>query len=73
MMSTCFRYYALLDPIEHVRRRTTKFVLCTIAMVWFLSIVVCSPPLAGWNDWPAAANWTTGNDYAIVRVPYFLN
>ena len=49
---TFFRYYALLDPIEHARRRTGRFVLGTIFIVWTVSCVICLPPLIGWNDWP---------------------
>ena len=68
--SLSFRYYALSDPIEHARRRTTKFILGTIAIVWFLSIVISSPPLAGWNDWPDPANWTIGNNLVWwTRMP----
>ena len=50
------RYYALHDPILHAQRRTVKFVLGIIALVWLLSALICSPPLIGWNDWPEV--WT---------------
>lgn len=51
------RYYALHDPIEHARRRTGRFVLGIIALVWLVSCLICLPPLIGWNDWPD--HWTT--------------
>ena len=51
------RYYALHDPIMHAQRRTVNFVLGIIALVWFFSCVICSPPLLGWNDWPNDEDW----------------
>ena len=51
------RYYALHDPIMHAQRRTVNFVLGIIALVWFISCVICSPPLLGWNDWPNDEDW----------------
>ena len=63
-----------MDPIELARRRTTKFVLGTIATVWILSTIISSPPLVGWNEWPPAANWTIGNnllnEWAIFLTKY---
>ena len=61
------RYFVLIDPIEHARRRTTKFVLGTITIVWILSIVICSPPLMGWNNWPSPENWTIGKFFGEVH------
>ena len=61
------RYFVLIDPIEHARRRTTKFVLGTITIVWILSIVICSPPLMGWNNWPSPENWTIGKNFWEVH------
>ena len=61
------RYFVLIDPIEHARRRTTKFVLGTITIVWILSIVICSPPLMGWNNWPSPENWTIGKNFGEVH------
>lgn len=47
------RYNALTDPINYARKRTLKRVLCTIAIVWVMSFLISSPPMLGWNDWPA--------------------
>ncbi|BET02155.1 unnamed protein product [Nesidiocoris tenuis] len=46
------RYWAITDPINYAQKRTLKRVLFMIAGVWMLSMLISSPPLAGWNDWP---------------------
>lgn len=46
------RYWAITDPINYAQKRTVERVLFLIAGVWVLSLVISSPPLIGWNDWP---------------------
>lgn len=46
------RYWAITDPINYAQKRTLRRVMLMIAFVWGLSLIICSPPLAGWNDWP---------------------
>lgn len=46
------RYWAITDPIMYAQKRTVERVLMLIAGVWVLSLVISSPPLIGWNDWP---------------------
>ena len=46
------RYWAITDPINYAQKRTVERVLMLIAGVWILSLVISSPPLVGWNDWP---------------------
>uniref|UniRef100_A0A182ITJ5 G-protein coupled receptors family 1 profile domain-containing protein n=1 Tax=Anopheles atroparvus TaxID=41427 RepID=A0A182ITJ5_ANOAO len=46
------RYWAITDPINYAQKRTLERVLALIAGVWVLSLVISSPPLVGWNDWP---------------------
>ncbi|XP_011194697.1 tyramine/octopamine receptor [Zeugodacus cucurbitae] len=46
------RYWAITDPINYAQKRTVGRVLLLIAGVWILSLVISSPPLVGWNDWP---------------------
>lgn len=46
------RYYAITDPINYASKRTLKRVILQIAGVWLLSLIISSPPLLGWNDWP---------------------
>lgn len=46
------RYWAITDPINYAHKRTVERVLLLIAGVWILSLVISSPPLIGWNDWP---------------------
>lgn len=46
------RYWAITDPINYAQKRTVERVLWLIAGVWILSLVISSPPLIGWNDWP---------------------
>ncbi|XP_018334011.1 tyramine receptor 1 [Agrilus planipennis] len=46
------RFWAITDPINYAQKRTLKRVLLMIAGVWILSLIISSPPLIGWNDWP---------------------
>lgn len=46
------RFWAITDPINYAQKRTLKRVLIMIAGVWLLSLLISSPPLVGWNDWP---------------------
>jgi 5-hydroxytryptamine receptor 1 len=46
------RYWAITDPINYAQKRTLERVLLLIAGVWVLSLLISSPPLIGWNDWP---------------------
>lgn len=46
------RYWAITDPINYAQKRTLERVLALIAGVWILSLLISSPPLIGWNDWP---------------------
>lgn len=46
------RYWAITDPINYAQKRTLKRVLVMIAALWVLSLIISSPPLIGWNDWP---------------------
>lgn len=46
------RYWAITDPINYAQKRTVGRVLFLIAGVWILSLIISSPPLVGWNDWP---------------------
>jgi 5-hydroxytryptamine receptor 1 len=46
------RYWAITDPINYQQKRTLKRVCWMIAGVWVLSVIICAPPLIGWNDWP---------------------
>ncbi|CAG7827460.1 unnamed protein product [Allacma fusca] len=47
------RYRAITDPVNYARKRTLQRVLVTIAIVWIMSFLISSPPILGWNDWPA--------------------
>ncbi|MCL4140262.1 UNVERIFIED_CONTAM: hypothetical protein GTU68_061912 [Idotea baltica] len=46
------RYWAITDPINYAQKRTVKRVVVMIAFVWIASVIICLPPLFGWNDWP---------------------
>uniref|UniRef100_A0A2H1WAD4 Octopamine receptor n=1 Tax=Spodoptera frugiperda TaxID=7108 RepID=A0A2H1WAD4_SPOFR len=46
------RYWAITDPINYANKRTLKRVVYQIIGVWILSMIISSPPLLGWNDWP---------------------
>lgn len=46
------RYQAITQPIAYAQKRTVSRVMWTVALVWIVSAVICSPPLIGWNDWP---------------------
>ncbi|KAI4459204.1 adrenergic receptor-related g-protein coupled receptor [Holotrichia oblita] len=47
------RFWAITDPINYAQKRTLKRVLLMIGGVWIVSLIISSPPLIGWNDWPA--------------------
>ncbi|KAB7498290.1 Octopamine receptor [Armadillidium nasatum] len=53
------RYWAITDPINYAQKRTLKRVVVMIAMVWAVSVIICLPPLFGWNDWPEEFNINT--------------
>ncbi|XP_046977869.1 octopamine receptor [Vanessa cardui] len=46
------RYWAITDPINYAQKRTLERVLVMIGVVWIFSLIISSPPLLGWNDWP---------------------
>ncbi|XP_076059919.1 octopamine-Tyramine receptor [Oratosquilla oratoria] len=46
------RYWAITDPLNYAQKRTLKRVMIMIASVWIISVIICLPPLFGWNDWP---------------------
>ncbi|XP_042893718.1 octopamine receptor-like [Penaeus japonicus] len=46
------RYWAITDPINYAQKRTVKRVMIMIGLVWAISVIICLPPLFGWNDWP---------------------
>lgn len=46
------RFWAITDPINYAQKRTVGRVLKLIIGVWILSLLISSPPLLGWNDWP---------------------
>lgn len=46
------RFWAITDPINYAQKRTVGRVLKLIIFVWILSLLISSPPLLGWNDWP---------------------
>lgn len=45
------RYWAISDAINYAQKRTRRRVLVMIGLVWAISVVICLPPLFGWNDW----------------------
>jgi hypothetical protein len=53
------RYWAITDPINYAQKRTVERVLILIIGVWLLSLLISSPPLLGWNDWPDHFDITT--------------
>lgn len=44
------RFWAISKPLDY--KRTLELVLSLIVSVWVLSLLISSPPLLGWNDWP---------------------
>ncbi|XP_047025517.1 octopamine receptor-like [Helicoverpa zea] len=46
------RYWAITDPINYANKRTLERVVYQIIGVWILSLLISSPPILGWNDWP---------------------
>lgn len=52
------RFWAITDPINYAQKRTLKRVLLMIGGIWVLSLIISSPPLIGWNDWPPPDKFT---------------
>ncbi|GBP70393.1 Octopamine receptor [Eumeta japonica] len=46
------RYWAITDPINYANKRNIQRVIVQITGIWILSLIISSPPLLGWNDWP---------------------
>lgn len=61
------RYWAITDPINYAQKRTLKRVLMMISGVWILSLLISSPPLIGWNDWPAEEKWDVDTACMLTR------
>lgn len=57
------RFWAITDPINYAQKRNVGRVLKLIIGVWILSLLISSPPLLGWNDWP---------DHFDVETPCML-
>lgn len=64
-------FRAITDPINYAQKRTVERVLFLIMGVWALSLLISSPPLIGWNDWPdefthdTPCQLTTNRGYVI--------
>lgn len=61
------RFWAITDPINYAQKRTVKRVLLMIAGVWLLSLIISSPPLLGWNDWPTPDAFEIEQICALTR------
>lgn len=60
------RYWAITDPINYAQKRTLRRVVLMIAGVWLLSGLISSPPLIGWNDWPAVSRFLFTINVTVV-------
>lgn len=61
------RYWAITDPINYAQKRTLKRVLLMIGGVWVLSLLISSPPLIGWNDWPKEEHWNISTPCMLTQ------
>ncbi|KAG7299138.1 hypothetical protein JYU34_017661 [Plutella xylostella] len=64
------RYWAITDPINYAQKRTLERVLLMIGIVWALSLIISSPPLLGWNDWPEV--FETDTPCRLTSQPGFV-
>ncbi|XP_026749117.1 tyramine/octopamine receptor-like [Galleria mellonella] len=64
------RYWAITDPINYANKRTLKRVILQITGVWILSLIISSPPLLGWNDWPE--EFTTETPCQLTSEPSYV-
>ncbi|XP_049872904.1 octopamine receptor [Pectinophora gossypiella] len=64
------RYWAITDPINYAQKRTLERVLLMIGVVWALSLIISSPPLLGWNDWPEV--FETDTPCRLTSQPGFV-
>lgn len=68
----CYRFWAITDPINYAQKRTLKRVLLLIAGVWILSLLISSPPLIGWNDWPEPAEFEMKQECTLTRIQGYV-
>lgn len=66
------RFWAITDPINYAQKRTLKRVLFMIGGVWILSLIISSPPLIGWNDWPAPEDFKTNATCTLTERPGYV-
>ncbi|KAK4882712.1 hypothetical protein RN001_006031 [Aquatica leii] len=66
------RFWAITDPINYAQKRTLKRVLLMIGGVWFLSLIISSPPLIGWNDWPETEDFLNEPCQLTQRQGYVI-
>lgn len=66
------RFWAITDPINYAQKRTLKRVLLMIGGVWLLSLVISSPPLVGWNDWPETEDFLNEPCQLTQRQGYVI-
>lgn len=66
------RFWAITDPINYAQKRTLKRVLLMIGGVWLLSLIISSPPLIGWNDWPETEDFLNEPCQLTQRQGYVI-
>lgn len=64
------RYWAITDPINYANKRTLKRVVYQIIGVWIMSLIISSPPILGWNDWPD--EFTTDTPCQLTSEPGYV-
>lgn len=56
------RYLAIVKPLKHVQKATSRLLMIMIASSWTVAIVVACLPLIGWNSWTP----TTPCDTSVI-------
>jgi hypothetical protein len=65
------RYMAITSPLKYPRTRSRLMAVVLLSSVWFISLIVCSPPwfISGWGLFTQVGPNTSKNDFVCVYSP----
>ncbi|KAI6240991.1 G-PROTEIN-RECEP-F1-2 domain-containing protein [Aphelenchoides fujianensis] len=65
------RYMAITSPLKYPRTRSRLMATLLLSSVWFISLIVCSPPwfVPGWGLFTQEAANTSKNEYVCGYSP----
>ncbi|KAI6201350.1 G-PROTEIN-RECEP-F1-2 domain-containing protein [Aphelenchoides besseyi] len=65
------RYMAITSPLKYPRTRSRLMATVLLSSVWFISLIVCSPPwfVPGWGIFAQQTDKNSKNDFVCVYSP----